>query len=285
MPESLLSEFIRIRSNRLRAVRIEDDLPNAHLLEGYTLTAQALNALERIVDGFVNHARAWTLTGPYGSGKSFFGLFLAHLLDQRRHGHAAAWEIISRTSPLIAEQLQKTLGERGSLLTVAVTGARTTLQECLARGFLQVLEAENFPNDLKQTLESVSHGDSRTFLNWVKTFVSQTAQFREKTSGVLILFDEMGKALEHAASHPQENDVYLLQELAEFASRSNSHLLVFLGILHQSFEGYAALLDRATQREWAKVQGRFEDIPYQEPPLQQIRLLANAFEDPLITLT
>lgn len=284
MPESVLSDLIRVRSSRLRAVRLEDDLFNNNLLGGYTLTAQALSALERIIEGISNHSKAWTLTGPYGSGKSFFGLFLAHLLDQHSREHATAWNILSSTSPLVAELLQKTLEVKGGFLTVAVTGSRASLQECLARGFLQVLEAENYPNELRQSLKSAWQSDSRTFLNWVKTFVSQTTQLREKNSGVLILFDEMGKALEHAASHPQENDVYLLQELAEFASHNNSHSFVFIGILHQSFEGYAALLDRATQREWAKVQGRFEDIPYQEPPLQQMRLLADAFEDPSITL-
>lgn len=279
MHEPVLSDFIRIRSNRLRAIRLEDDMPNANLLAGYTLTAQGLNALERITEGLSDHARAWTLTGPYGTGKSFFGLFLAHLLDRNHPGHATAWEKISTIDPLITKELQKILDEKGSLLTVAVTGARASLQECLARGFLQVLEAEKFPYELKQSLKDVRHRDSRTFLNWVKAFTVEATQIREKTSGVLILFDEMGKALEHAASHPHENDVYLLQELAEFATHSNSHPLIFIGILHQSFEGYAALLDRATQREWAKVQGRFEDILYQEPPFQQIRLLAEAFED------
>jgi len=277
MPEPLLSEIIQIRSNRLRAVRLEDDLPSGDLLGGYTLTAQALAALGRVADGLTNHARAWTLTGPYGSGKSFFGLFLAHLLDKRRAGHAAAWEMVAQADPSLAERLQEAIGERGGLRTVAVTGARASLQDCLARGFLQVLEAEGFPTDLGEELETVQKADSRAFLKWLKTFIKSASWLGPGTSGTLIVFDEMGKALEHAASHPQESDVYLLQELAEFAAHSNDHPFVFVGVLHQSFEGYAALLDRATQREWAKVQGRFEDIPFQEPPIQQMRLVAGAF--------
>lgn len=284
MPEPLLSEVVRLLPNRLRAVRLEDDLPNGNLLGGYTLTAQALAALGRIADGLTNYAKAWTLTGPYGSGKSFFALFLAHLLDRRRPGHTAALEMAAQADPSLTKRLEQALGERGGLQTIAVTGARASLQECLARGFSQVLGTNNFPSDLRDGLEQARHADSRTFLKWIQKFLETATRPDVGVHGALIVFDEMGKALEHAASHPQESDVYLLQELAEFAARSNEHPLVFIGILHQAFDGYAALLDRATQREWAKVQGRFEDIPFQEPPVQQMRLLANAFSEPLAHL-
>jgi hypothetical protein len=88
----------------------------------------------------------------------------------------------------------------------------------------------------------------------------------------------MGKPLEYAASHSDEVDVYLLQEIAEYANRSSDKPMVFIGILHQAFERYAAMLDQSTQREWAKVQGRFEDIAFQEPPTQQTRLLVNSLQ-------
>ena len=88
----------------------------------------------------------------------------------------------------------------------------------------------------------------------------------------------MGKPLEHAAAHPATTDIYLLQELAECASRSKQTPFLFVGILHQAFERYAGNLDSGTQREWAKVQGRFEDIAFQEPPDQQMRLMVSALE-------
>lgn len=276
MPEPMLSEIVKIRSNRLRAIRLEDDLLNEKLLGGYTLTAQALLALERIADGLTNHAKAWTVTGPYGSGKSFFGLFLANLLDNQLSDHAVAWNKVKEANPAIARLLHEAVGKNRRFETVAVTGSRSSLQQCLARGFFQVIEAKGFPQYLKDDLDKLGKADSRIFIEWIKKFTETAAKLRPGTSGTLIIFDEMGKALEYAAFHPQESDLYLLQELAEFASQSNEHPLVFIGILHQSFEGYAALLDRATQREWAKVQGRFEDIPFQEPPIQQMRLLANA---------
>ncbi len=288
MTETLLREVIHLRQNNLRAVRLESDLPNGDLLVGYTLTAQALAALGRVVDGLAGNARAWILTGPYGSGKSFFGLFLAHLLDARQTGHTIAWKMLEQSDPLLTERLQEQIGGNDGFVTVAVTGARAPLQECLARGFEQTLKTGVFAPALRESLEEARHADSRVFLRWVEAFLETVSQTPSGARGALILFDELGKALEHAAAHPYESDVYLLQELAEFAARSGERPLVFAGILHQAFEQYAALLDSTTQREWAKVQGRFEDIPFLEPPVQQMRLLARALNDtpdpPALTL-
>lgn len=68
----------------------------------------------------------------------------------------------------------------------------------------------------------------------------------------------MGKFLEGAAA--QGRDIHFFQELAETANRSKGRLIV-VGILHQAFEHYASRLGREAQDEWAKVQGRYVDIP------------------------
>jgi hypothetical protein len=48
--------------------------------------------------------------------------------------------------------------------------------------------------------------------------------------------------------------------LAEAASRTNGKFVV-VGILHQPFEAYASALGRQTRDDWAKIQGRYIDIP------------------------
>jgi len=57
-----------------------------------------------------------------------------------------------------------------------------------------------------------------------------------------------------------------------------------VGILHQAFEQYGEYLDQAAKLEWAKVQGRFSDIAFIEPPEQQIRLAAQAISTPILKL-
>lgn len=93
-------------------------------------------------------------------------------------------------------------------------------------------------------------------------------------SGLLILVDELGKSLEFASRNPESGDIFILQQLAE-AARPESGLAL-ITILHQSFERYAAGLPTTARDEWAKIQGRFVDIAFQESPEQFMDLIARA---------
>lgn len=278
MSEPLLQDLIRIQQSGVRSIRLEDDLFDDERAQGYVLTAQSLQTLERIFNGVEGHgARAWTLTGPYGAGKSYFGLFLSRSLDGETVARQAHEKLMAH-HPDLAERILRWAGETRGLLGVPVTGSRVSFQACLERGFSHALGRldASFATPFLKELKQAASFDSRTLLEWIRRFVTEL-RTRGGFAGVILIFDELGKALEYAAAHPLESDIYLLQELAEFASRSGETPFIFVGILHQAFEQYASLLDRGTQREWAKVQGRFEDIPYLEPPAQQMRLLARAF--------
>lgn len=95
-------------------------------------------------------------------------------------------------------------------------------------------------------------------------------------SGVLLLVDELGKLFEFAAHSPHKADVFLLQQLAEHASRSANQPLLLVGFLHQSFEDYGQHLDMLSRKEWAKIQGRYDNVIFIEPPDQVIRMIASA---------
>ena len=110
-------------------------------------------------------------------------------------------------------------------------------------------------------------------------FESATHQIRtEGGTGLLLVVDELGKFLEYAAQNPAHGDLFVLQSLAEFAARSEQTPLLMLTILHQAFEQYAQRLATSQREEWAKVQGRFEDVSFVEPTEQIIRLIGSAIE-------
>jgi len=94
--------------------------------------------------------------------------------------------------------------------------------------------------------------------------------------GLLVLLDELGKFLEYAAFHPQEQDVFLLQKLAESTAGSDDCPLFVIGLLHQGFNAYADHLGPAVQREWEKIAGRFEEIVFNQPLLQTAELIGAA---------
>ena len=88
-----------------RSVNLQRDLWQPEALRGYLVTAGARRALLRIAPARLaaDVACAWTLTGPYGTGKSAFGLFTAALLaSDVVPAHAAAWKLLRSTDRICA---------------------------------------------------------------------------------------------------------------------------------------------------------------------------------------
>lgn len=281
-----IGSALHIRQSGLRSVNVEEDLGDQSIVEGYILTTQARACLKRILNQFNGNSpgRSWTLTGPYGSGKSYFSLFLMNLMGTVQNAHSSVLSSLKKVDPVLAKQAVQTLnhGSTKGLLPVPITGYRAPLQECLKHGLLLSLERLNRDGRIKPLLEELmgwtQETESRVVINWLKRFIEIITRPEYGYLGIMLVFDEMGKPLEHSATHSEMSDVYILQELAEYASRSGDKPFVFIGVLHQAFDRYAIHLDRSAQREWSKIQGRFEDIAFQEPPAQQIRLLASAID-------
>ena len=81
----------------------------------------------------------------------------------------------------------------------------------------------------------------------------------KKDKPLVLLIDEFGKYLEFSSDDPKNGDVYVLQELAELASRSNG-LIKVITIRHQAIMGYFSGMKGSFLNEWKKIQGRFQDI-------------------------
>ena len=77
-----LSELFHVASRFHRSVHLERDFYTGNALEGYVLTVTARETLQRVITALEDEStsKAWSLTGPYGSGKSAFALFTAKLL-------------------------------------------------------------------------------------------------------------------------------------------------------------------------------------------------------------
>ena len=286
MPSSL-AEFVRVRQSSIRSVHIAQDLQNTRMIEEYLMTAQSRAGLMRILDRLYSSSptRAWTLTGPYGTGKSYFSLVLMNLFCAAQPSHQRAFELLHSIDPILAEQIFSLLNLKTSLgfFVVPISGTRSPFYECLRSSLqfslLPYLDQPSF-QELIQDLEAWGpHTAGDEISNWLTKLQAAFSSSRLPYQGVLFILDEMGKLLEFAAANPEKTDVFLFQQLAERANRSGSFPLVLIGVLHQAFDRYVSLLNSATQREWAKVQGRFEDIAFQEPPSMQMRLLARALEN------
>ncbi len=282
-----LSHYIEVKGRFRRSTNLEKDFaatPNGN----YLITPTARDALRRMAEGMSVDfpSQAWTLTGPYGVGKSAFAVFLTRLLcgDGKQRENARAQ--LKQIDPVLTADLRDaglfSMNSKG-FLPVLATARRTSASRCLAEGIVEAAASFKRPEppirDLRAKLKSQENGyawDTRLVVDAVASLSKMAGAAGYQ--GILVVIDELGKLFEHAARHPQKGEVFLLQELAEQASRSAGTPIVLVGLLHQSFQEYGLRLDKATRREWEKIQGRFEDIAFLEPAEQVVRLIAQAIE-------
>ena len=87
-----LASKIKVNTRYSRSINLERDADSTNLLESYIPTSRALSTLERMSSTFSAEQcpRSWSLVGPYGAGKSSFGLFLNQLLGSRQDAHTKA---------------------------------------------------------------------------------------------------------------------------------------------------------------------------------------------------
>ena len=277
-----LADRVGVGHRFLRAVNLERDAGVQDALRGYRLTPAAHGALSRIADGLQRPEgdRAWSLVGPYGSGKSAFAVFLSDVLSPAgAPGRRAAKRLLDDAGgiPLPDQALYPALltAERAPLDTMLLRALDATL-DGIWKG-----KTGRKPKVLR-TVRSYLNGSAPSAARCatsavVHCFEDAARAVAERTgNGLLLIVDEAGKALEYAALEPNRGDVYLLQALAEAAARSDGAPFVLMTVLHQSFDHYAHQLGSAERNEWAKVQGRFGDLAFREGGDQLIRLTAEA---------
>ena len=273
-----IAELFRPSGRFLRSVHLERDFADSAALQGYVLTDHSRSSLSRIAEGLHRDSgqRAWRITGNYGSGKSSFALLLAH------------W--FAGDNRLFPKDIKTSLNYRDltrskpHLLPVLVTGSRQPLGTVVVRALVDSLNGlyrnvrrPKFVSSLATKIDGaaiVSDDEAIGIVQATARFVARN----NKRTGLLLILDELGKFLEFATLHPEGQDVYLLQRLAELASRSGDNPIFVVGLLHQGFQAYAHDLSQVAQHEWEKVAARFEEIIFDHPLEQVSTLIASALK-------
>ena len=287
-----LNELISVAPRYARSVNLERDGFTDAAVEGYVITSTAdlfLQRLGRALSGSGGH-RAWTLTGPYGAGKSSFAIFLANLFSPEGFGGSlAARELLREqhvnTHRLLFEKRNKGLLGANGFTAVVVSGASEPLLgailRCVIRDVWEYFGRGRKPDvlrELEHLQERFEAGKNVSTTDVMAAIhgLSESLISSGRSLGLLLIIDELGKFLEYAARTSTAGDIYLLQQLAEATNHKSAEGLYLVTILHQSFERYALELAPSTRDEWAKVQGRFEDVAFQEPPEQLLELISRA---------
>ncbi|WP_321885967.1 ATP-binding protein [Paraburkholderia bannensis] len=255
-----LSDIVQISRQYQRSIRVDADIGRVDALSGYICHATAGAVVDSMcVQLSGTNQRSFTWTGPFGGGKSSLAVALASALHPDKNLRVKAREALHLNSK---PAFDRAFPVRKGWLIVPAVGRRGSVVAALNASLRQAqgktVDGRNKPNGQTLIAELLEEAQSRPH------------------DGVLVLIDEMGKFLE-ASALGSGDDVYFFQELAEAAARSDGRLVV-VGVLHQSFAQYSARLGIDTRDDWAKVQGRYVDLPFVAASDEIVELIGRAIE-------
>ena len=201
----------------------------------YLVTPNAQNAIHNIVNDFRSGIHSFTIIGSYGTGKSSF--LLALEADLKKTGKQKYLLDAKNLSNAKSFEIMNIVGDYAEMSTL----------------LSKALNVE---------------GNTSSILDSLKDYYTNC---QKKGKFLLIVVDEFGKVLEHAAKNNPEKELYFLQKLSELVNVPTRQMLL-LTTLHQNFGAYAKGLTEEQANEWTKVKGRFKEITFVEPVEQLLHL-------------
>jgi len=275
MSDTQIADLFNVGPRFMRSVQLERDFLDSTALNNYVITDFAQSCFHRIAEGIKPESgcRAWRMTGDYGSGKSSFALLLAHSFADRNEIPPSIRQVLDfpkqgrsypRFTPVLCTCSRQPLG------ISIIEALHQTLGRLHTHGKKPKLISE-----IESVLNSSVEPTEEQVISFIEKLNARIVAYG-RSKGLLLIIDELGKFLEYAAIHPTRQDVYLLQRIAETASRSGPRPLFVICLLHQGFNVYAGQLDQSAQREWEKVAGRFEEIVFNQPVEQIGYIIASA---------
>ena len=137
-----LQDLISINTNYTRSINLERDASSSSIAKSYIPTSRTISTLTRIADSLnkEDNPRAFALIGPYGSGKSAFAVFLAHLLGPTGdEGTKSASQVLHKADQLLHDEFCFHTDRTQGYLPVLITGT----PEPLANRFVLTVTARS----------------------------------------------------------------------------------------------------------------------------------------------
>ena len=138
-----LHQYISVNTHYTRSVNLERDSSSIDVINAYIPTSRALRTFDRISQVFNTEImpRAWSLIGPYGSGKSSFSVFLSQLLSSSDdESTKAAQKVLKRADSALCSKYTREIEDTEGYLKVLITGS----PEAMTKRILFVGAASGF---------------------------------------------------------------------------------------------------------------------------------------------
>ena len=281
---AVLADRIAVHGRFARSANVERDAGLPEPLDGYVVTARALDVVERITSAACHGTAggAWSLTGPYGSGKSSLALLLDAAFGPPTSIRDAALHLIGEASSDAEAAVRGAHDRHRTWNTGFHRGVVTANRESISLTLLRSLQVAYGRSPSRSAgvgpllRRALAEAESRDPVRAAPspTSVVRIARAMAEEGPLLLVLDEFGKSLE--AARDGQGDPYVLQQLAE-AGQGSGLPIFLLTLQHLSFGEYLEGGDGQGREEWVKVQGRFEDVPFVESAAQVRALIGSAF--------
>lgn len=206
----------------------------------YVPTANSKDIYNQITQQFNSGVHSFNIVGSYGTGKSAFLLALSkHLNGENKYFSP----VNGQFNKCKSFNFLNLVGEYASII----------------ESFATSLGTEPIPKAIIGKLKSVHK------------------ELKKENTCLIIVVDEFGKFLEYAVKNNPEEELYFIQQLAEFANDKDTNIL-YLSTLHQNFDAYSAGLSKSQRAEWEKVKGRIKELTFNEPIEQLLHLVTEFLE-------
>jgi len=134
-----LINYLRVNTHYTRSINLERDSEEDSSACTYIPTHRAVQTLNRVVNTINTKEapRAWALVGPYGSGKSAFGLFLSQLLG---NPESVTWQhamnVLKSADESLANKITNKLTGTEGYCCINLTGSSEALSKRLTKAML-----------------------------------------------------------------------------------------------------------------------------------------------------
>ncbi|WP_282142794.1 ATP-binding protein [Cellulophaga baltica] len=200
----------------------------------YVVTPNTKEIFDRIFINNYSSNKSFNLIGNYGTGKSTFLWALEKNLNKER---------------------------------IYFSDIEGNVDQVNDYDFIKIIgNNESIFNALKRELEI---GESSSNNDIIKALEDKRIASANKNHGLVLIIDEFGKFLEFAAKNNSTDELFLIQQISEWAN-DDLNETYFIITLHQNFSSYGNGLSSQDKLEWDKIRGRFVDLIFNEPVEQLI---------------
>ena len=263
----------------LRSINITLDNDEPQRIAHFHPTAKSARLLRSwMLDN--DQSSSYFVVAPYGTGKSLTAAFFIQAVENLGPSSDILGRITERFTTVdgdLANELSSRVGREQAPLfgthgaTVALSGFQPHLPTSIKQSLIESLRRTG--NNNAAALAYRRRADS------IDDVIALLSAIRDRycpdpIDRLAIVWDEFGRHLEELILRGAAADLSDVQTLAEFCARTKRASTTFALLLHQGLTRYAANTSVAVQREWQKIEGRFETVQFVDDSKELYQLVS-----------